>query len=91
MFSHSTLKSPAQIAHHGLAGASTDLTKLRSRIWSYLPKVVLPNGRKIKPLKKKQYLKAGSAYLGFKSLCTTRMHLPIKLRAAFDDSEDPEA
>ena len=80
-----------QIGAHGLAAASSDLSKLRARLWSYTPKVVLSSGLKIKPLKKKQYLKAGSAYLGFKSLCTTRMHLPIKLRAAFDDSEDPEA
>ena len=33
----------------------------------------------------------GNANLGFKSLCTTRMHLPIQLRHEFDDSEDPEA
>lgn len=52
---------------------------------------MLPSGRKIKRLKKKQYMQQGSPYLGFKSLCTTRMHLPINVRSEFDDSEDPEA
>ena len=64
---------------------------MRSRLWSYTPKVILPGGRPIKRLKKKHYKMAGSAYLGFKSLCTTRLHLPIKLRTEFDDSEDPNA
>ena len=79
-----------QIGAHGLAAASSDLSKLRARLWSYTPKVVLSSGLKIKPLKKKQYFMEGSAYLGFKSLCTARLHLPISLRNDFDDSEDPE-